>query len=425
MVVRKKTNKKKDLIEKEPINQSYEKILIISVDRDNDIGEKAGITGPIIGLKNNTQAATKFAIADPEDSDGNCMFGAIKKYNELIKENDVEIVTLTGHSKSNLFYADKNIALQLKHTLEIYPATAAILVTDGAEDDQVLPIIQNYIPVISKDTIIVRQSKNLESTFYTIKKAFRDPFFARIVYGVPAVILLLFVFFKNSALQIIALLLGLYFLIKGFNLDFYFIKFYRNIFKRFSIHRLSLPFYLAFIFFSIFSIVKGINLFNLNTSFDLLFRTVYVLRAILLYLVLAISSAVIASIIDLFYFKKVYLLGRHIFTLLSIFIFATLIDFALQLIISEIEISLFITAIILSVIFLILIGIFTNLFNISSEVTVLLVGLSVRSKYGLLIGKVVDVDEKKQIIIYEERTNKKIRSISKKNFSVRNGFVII
>jgi uncharacterized membrane protein len=237
--------------------------------------------------------------------------------------------------------------------------------------------------------------------------------------------LLLFVFFKNSALQIIALLLGLYFLIKGFNLDFYFIKFYRNIFKRFSIHRLSLPFYLAFIFFSIFSIVKGINLFNLNTSFDLLFRTVYVLRAILLYLVLAISSAVIASIIDLFYFKKVYLLGRHIFTLLSIFIFATLIDFALQLIISEIEISLFITAIILSVIFLILIGIFTNLFNISSEVTVLLVGLSVRSKYGLLIGKVVDVDEKKQIIIYEERTNKKIRSISKKNFSVRNGFVII
>jgi len=424
MVLRKKATTKKDLVEKE-INQSYEKILIISVDRDNDIGEKAGITGPIIGLKNNTLAATKFAIADPEDSDGNCMFGAIKKYNELIKENDVEIVTLTGHSKSNLFYADKNIALQLKHTLEIYPATAAILITDGAEDDQVLPIIQNYIPVISKDTIIVRQSKSLESTFYTIKRALKDPFFARIVYGVPAIILLLFVFFKNSALQIIALLLGLYFLIKGFNLDYYFQKLYTNIFKRFSIHRLSLPFYLASIFFLIFTIIKGINLFNLNISFSLLLRSVYVLRAILLYLVLAISSAVIASIIDLFYFKKVYLLGRHIFTLLSIFIFATLLDYALQLIIYEIEISLFITAVVLSVIFLILIGIFTNLFNISSEVTVLLIGLSVRSKYGLLIGKVVDVDEKKQVLIYEERTNKKTRTISKKNFIVRNGFVII
>jgi hypothetical protein len=186
-----------------------------------------------------------------------------------------------------------------------------------------------------------------------------------------------------------------------------------------------LPFYLASIFFLIFTIIKGINLFNLNISFSLLLRSVYVLRAILLYLVLAISSAVIASIIDLFYFKKVYLLGRHIFTLLSIFIFATLLDYALQLIIYEIEISLFITAVVLSVIFLILIGIFTNLFNISSEVTVLLIGLSVRSKYGLLIGKVVDVDEKKQVLIYEERTNKKTRTISKKNFIVRNGFVII
>ncbi len=426
----KKTKKPKKptkgkLTKKPKVDDNKEKILIIAVDRDDDVGDKLSVSGPIIGVKNNLKVATNFAIVDPEDSDANCMFAAIKKYKELEKDTDVEIVTLTGHSKENLFFADKNIALQLRKVLEKYPATAAIFLSDGAEDSQVMPIIQNYVPIISIETVIVRQAKGLESTFYTIKKALKDPFFAKTIYGIPAIILLLLVFTKQYALQIIALLAGLYFLVKGFNLELKISDLFRSISKRFNIHRISLSFYLAFLFFLIFAIIKGVNLFVLNAEFDMVFRIVSILRAILLYIVIAFLAMVIGAIIDLFYFKKAYLLGRHIFSLFAIFIFAVLIDFALQLIISEISFVLFITTVILATILLVLLSRFTSLFNVSSKVTELLISVPVFSKYGLFLGEVIGIDDDKQIIRYKDKTTHNIKTISRKNFNLSNGRIII
>ena len=363
-VAKKKSKPKEVPCKKETKSNSEEKILIICVDRDNDIGQKIDVDGPIIGYNKNIKVVTDFAIKDPEDSDANCIFGGLRKYQELSKSGvDVEIVTLTGHSKENMFFSDRNITNQLKKVLDCFPATGAIFISDGAEDDAVLPILQNYVPILSKETIIVRQSKSLESTFYTIKKALKDPFFARIVYGIPAIILLLFVFARSYALQIIGLLAGLYFLIKGFKLDKVISNGYKNMVTKFSFQRISTPFYLATIFFIIFGIVKAFNLFSLNDSFDLLFRIISVSRAVLLYFVLGFITFNIGSIIDVFYLKKVYLLGRNLFSLFFILIIASLLDFSLQLFIYEITLNYFIFVIILSVILLLLISSFTKLFD--------------------------------------------------------------
>ena len=43
--------------------------LVITIDRDNDLGVKAGIRGPVIGRKATLTAALKLGIADPEESD--------------------------------------------------------------------------------------------------------------------------------------------------------------------------------------------------------------------------------------------------------------------------------------------------------------------------------------------------------------------
>jgi len=420
-----KTNLVSTPIETKPISDSTEKILILSVDRDNDVGQKTGISGPIIGINNNKKLATALAIADPEESDANSIFGAIKKYYELQSENVVEIATLTGHSKDNFFYADKNITLQLKQVLELFPATAVVFVSDGAEDDQVMPIIQNFVPIMSKETIIVRQEKSIENTFYFIKKALQDPFFARIVYGVPAIILLLFVFAKQFAFQIIALFFGLYFLIKGFNLEPKIYKLYRNFLKKFSVHRVSLPFYLAFLFFMVFALIKGVNLFSNNTSFALLPRLVYVFRAILLYLVIGFGSWVAGSIIDLFYLRKVYKLGQNIFYLFFFVIFFSLVDLFLQWLINELSTRYLIYSILIGIVILILVSQFTTLFSIKKEVTALLIGLPVQSRYGLWIGEVISVDEKKQIIRYKDKTNQSIKVVSRKNFVLGDGRIII
>lgn len=402
-----------------------EKTLIIVVDRDNDIGDKLSVSGPIIGLKNNLKVATNFAIEDPEDSDGNSIFAAIKIYKTLEKDTDVEIVTLTGHSKDNLFFADKNIAIQLKQTLDIFPATAAIFVSDGAEDDQVIPLIQNYVPIISKKTVIVRQAKGLESTFYTIKKALSDPFFARIAYGVPAIILLLYVFFKQYALQIIALLLGLYFLVKGFNLHKKFNRFFKNFSNKFSIYRISLPFYLAFFFFIIYGIIKGINTFYQNQFFDLLFVIISSIRSVLLQFVIAFILLIIGSIIDLIYFKKLYNLGKNIFALFFVLIFSVIIDFALQFVLQYVNIVFFLIVVVFGAILLVLINRFTMLFDVTSKVTSLLVGLPVYSKYGLFLGEVTGIDEKRKILRYKEKNTNRQKSVSEKNLYIEDGKILI
>ena len=43
------------------------KILVLNVDRDDDFGRKAKIKSPIIGIRNNIEAASRFGQSDPED----------------------------------------------------------------------------------------------------------------------------------------------------------------------------------------------------------------------------------------------------------------------------------------------------------------------------------------------------------------------
>lgn len=41
------------------------KVLVLCIDRDNDLGEKTGIAGPVMGRENNAEAAKKMMIVDP------------------------------------------------------------------------------------------------------------------------------------------------------------------------------------------------------------------------------------------------------------------------------------------------------------------------------------------------------------------------
>ena len=48
---------------------SANKLLVICVDRDNDVGEKAGIVTPVFGRDACIEAAQRLALEDPEDAD--------------------------------------------------------------------------------------------------------------------------------------------------------------------------------------------------------------------------------------------------------------------------------------------------------------------------------------------------------------------
>ena len=145
--------------------------LVLTVDRDNDLGVKAAIRGPVLGRKPTITAAIKLGIADPEESDTNAILGALHHYDRIMENIDpndeVEVAILTGDVRVGP-RSDRAIASQLDEVIKEFQPDVAILVTDGADDEASMPIITSRIRVEHLEKIIVRQSKGIESTYYYI-----------------------------------------------------------------------------------------------------------------------------------------------------------------------------------------------------------------------------------------------------------------
>lgn len=214
------------------------KLVILAIDRDNDLYEKTNIMGPVIGRKKNLEAATKLALADPEEVDANTIFQALKLVDELGDKVDVEVATITG-SKNLGYDADKTIAAQLERVLEQFPAGSCVVVSDGADDDTVLPIITSRIPVDSVKKVYMKQSKELEKTYVTLLDKLRDPYYARIILGIPALLLAMFAItsYLNMGWEPVALVIAIYMVAKLTGIEQKFIDVFKSF--EFSVERFT------------------------------------------------------------------------------------------------------------------------------------------------------------------------------------------
>lgn len=148
--------------------------LVVCVDRDDDLGRKAGVIGPVVGRTAVLEAAQKLGVADPEDADTNAMFGAVRLLDTLRDQGlDVEVVVLTGSPKVGVL-SDRRVAEQFDKVLAQIPAEAAHLISDGAEDEYLFPVLQSRIKIDGVHRIYIRQSASLESTYYTVLKALKE-----------------------------------------------------------------------------------------------------------------------------------------------------------------------------------------------------------------------------------------------------------
>jgi len=112
-------------------------LLVIAIDRDNDLGRKTGIRSPVIGRAANVKAALELGLADPEESDTNTMLAAIQTYDQLLKDDKaVEVVTICGDVRVGT-KSDMKIANTLDHVIAKTKATKAILVSDGPIDNNI------------------------------------------------------------------------------------------------------------------------------------------------------------------------------------------------------------------------------------------------------------------------------------------------
>ena len=247
-------------------------ILILCVDRDNDLYEKAKVTGPLIGRKKNLDGAMALSLADPEDADANAIYYAVKMFDQMRKEgHNVEVVTLTGN-RSLGYKADKEISSQLDKVCTELNPTSCILISDGASDEELYPLIKSRVKIDSTKIVFVKQAKELEKTYFVLLEKLRDPYFAKIVLGIPAIFILLVSLssYFGFGLEPVGIIIGLYLLLRIFTIDEMIMRVFRDF--RFSFERTSWISYIgAFAIFGIAAFVayqtfqKGLEL-NLSNE---------------------------------------------------------------------------------------------------------------------------------------------------------------
>lgn len=204
------------------------RLLVLCIDRDDDIGTKGGIETPIVGRDQCINAGTRLSIEDPEDADGNAIFGAVKTYEELISKGyNAEVAVVAGKFNRGV-EADEKISREVQAILAVYNATGAVIVSDGEDDETVLPVIQSRVPVVSVQRIIIRHSRSVEYSYAIlgryIKAMMYDPQYSKFFLGVPGVLLLaggLAVAFEQTKWLTVVILavLGGAFMVRAFDID--------------------------------------------------------------------------------------------------------------------------------------------------------------------------------------------------------------
>jgi len=221
-------SQKPNKVEKDVSASTSNKLLVICIDRDNDVGEKAGIITPVIGRDACIEAAQRLALEDPEDADSNSIFAAIKTYEDLISKGyQAEVITVAG-VKNRGVQADEKILEETKKALEKFSANGAVIVSDGEDDESVVPVIQNILPVISVQRVVMKVSRSVEYSYAVFGKYLKmiayDSKYSKFFLGVPGILLLIggiatIVGYTTEITAVLVSILGGSFLIRAFDID--------------------------------------------------------------------------------------------------------------------------------------------------------------------------------------------------------------
>ncbi|MFB6183910.1 MAG: DUF373 family protein [Haloarculaceae archaeon] len=151
-------------------------LLVLCVDLDDDVGRKTAVETPVVGRDAVEDAAVSLATADPEDSDVNVLFEGVRLH-DAVDDETVEVAAVTGRDDDEVA-ANREVGEELDTVLAGLSTgedVRALVVTDGAQDESVIPVIRSRIAIDGVHRVVVRQAQDLESMYYTIKQVLDDP----------------------------------------------------------------------------------------------------------------------------------------------------------------------------------------------------------------------------------------------------------
>lgn len=215
-------------IEKKLDTPLTSRLLVICVDRDNDVGDKAGVLTPVVGRDACIGAAQKLALQDPEDADANSIFFAIKTYEDLVSKGyQAEVIIVAGVGDRGV-QADEKIIREVKAVLSSFSANGAVIVSDGEDDESVIPIIQNVVPIVSVQRCVMRVSRSVEYSYAVFGKYLKmiiyDSKYSKFFLGLPGILLLIggigaISGYTEEIFAVLVSILGGAFLIRAFDVD--------------------------------------------------------------------------------------------------------------------------------------------------------------------------------------------------------------
>lgn len=220
------------------------KLLVLCVDRDNDVGALLGVQTPVVGEGNLLRLATEFALRRPDDSDANAIFAALQTYRELQRmgyADRCEVALLAGTEEEGV-QADMKILRELDEVLQKGNFTGAVLVSDGPTDEVVAPLIQSRVPLVSIRRVIVQQSRGVEETFVLLlnyaKKLFFEEKYRRYSMGLTGGLLVIYTILSavlpQFAWTLVLVSLGAFMFMKGYNIDRKLVQIYSSGSVRFT-----------------------------------------------------------------------------------------------------------------------------------------------------------------------------------------------
>ena len=207
---------------------SQRRLLVICVDRDDDVGQKAGIATPVVGRDACIEAAQRLALEDPEDADSNAIFSAIKTYEDLVSRGyEAEVATVAG-VKSRGVQADEKVVAEVRAVLQKFPGAGAVIVSDGEDDESVIPVIQGVMPVISVKRVVMKVSRSVEYSYAVLGRYLKmvayDSKYSKFFLGVPGILLLVggvatVLGYTTELFAVLVSVLGGALLVRAFDVD--------------------------------------------------------------------------------------------------------------------------------------------------------------------------------------------------------------
>ncbi len=194
--------------------------LVICVDRDGGLGPD----GPVVGWEAVQALVTDVGIDDPEDSRVNCLLETLRVARDLRDDGEEALVAVVSGGGDSI-NSDRAVARQTDQLITEMSPASAIVVTDSAGDERLVPIIESRVQVDAVDRVVVRQSHDIQSTYYLLKQFLGDEELrGTILVPIGAAllafpVLLLLADSVAIALSAIGAVIGTFLLYKGLGID--------------------------------------------------------------------------------------------------------------------------------------------------------------------------------------------------------------